>query len=1492
MKRGWWIALLLIVLILIGVISKCQEDKRRPYVFSGQVASNFGKVVPGAQIDINGWTTVANKDGSFRLVAEPAARYLITIRGPKGRESEFAFISRIYKTGVQNKKWMLTQATTKTVLLDPANPQAIVVQDTTINPATQDGCVGADPNQHTIQLIGPTTPALFQALGILAQGMPCSPGITVNIPPNGLVNPATGQPASGPVTVSVATVDLFAPDAMPGDDSVELREGQRAFMQPYGAGFVSVSGGGNTYQPSKKGVLLTIPVDPTALKYNKALPKEIPLLVYSTKTAMWEVDGTAKLNLKKKAYEATIRHFSAFNMDTYKTFPACIQIDSTFINSNYNLTVTIPENGVNTAFSPYPVPNDPADPALDKRTVHAAFNLPPSVNDNANSVPAGDLLPDPIGFLAEFTRGGNSVQAAFSAYAFGPQTQTVPPGPRRNEPGFSSAMASYGYPDCQNKVFLSEPPALTMTTGTQPSDTTVALQWTFPWPSSPPPTWTASNFDGYIVEQSAVNDSSFVPGTTTILLDTTTGVGDRMTPKTSPAFSKPAATGTYYYRVKARIGAFYLINSNNPAASRDSYFTPWSNTVSAPVPVAAGNTAPTNTVPGAQTVDEDTSLPLSGISVDDAEDNLSTVTLSVNSGTLTVTPQGSASITAGANGSASLTLSGNETDLNATLVTLVYQGTQDFNGSDTLTVTSTDSNGAPGTSTVQITVNSKNDEPSLSATSSNPTFTEASGLNTQASAVSVLNSAAVSTVESGQAILGLTFRISGLVDGANERLVVDGTAITLGADSSGTTTLNGMNYSVTTAGNMATVALTKTTGISSGDLELLVNAITYQNTNRDNPAAGDRVVTLTALQDNGGTANGGTDSRTLSVASTVTVVAVNDQPSLSATTSTPTYTEDDATAASLFSAAAASTVEAGQTLTRLDLTVSNVSDTTEELTIDGSTISLTDGATGTTTTNTMDYSVAVASGTATVTLTKVAGLSNAALQTLVNGLAYQNTSQDPTAGNRTVRLTRVDDSGSNTNPNDNTTTLTVASTVTVVAVNDAPSLNSTRSPVFNAIIEDAGAPVGAVGTLVSALTDFAAPTGQVDNVTDVDDTLLGIAVTAADTTNGTWHYSTDNGVNWNALGISATSHRLLATDTATRLYFQPTAGYNGTATITFRAWDRTSGANGGTVNTSNPNNGGITSFSSVTDTAILTVHPWRSLMITNNHTPPEGNPGNDDKYIVRLRTGLPSGTTGNSAIDIASNNADISPMAADGCSSPAGTETIPSQSGAIPKSRIPGAPGSAYELYIGFGYFEYDGFGSYCKKNLDVDLNLYRYHYFSIKGHDWGAWSVTIATDGRITFSDQFGRAVPISSGSSNALCGGSCTNTDAGPSANPQSTDLTAPAIVSAGGTPVSSPFDLTISYSGWASHPSHAEDGYEILESRFVAGAWTTFRPITDTGLSQNTAGLPGPADRATPKTISLTRPAGDYQYKVRVRIGNVNGDGGDRTIESDPSGIITVQ
>lgn len=183
----------------------------------------------------------------------------------------------------------------------------------------------------------------------------------------------------------------------------------------------------------------------------------------------------------------------------------------------------------------------------------------------------------------------------------------------------------------------------------------------------------------------------------------------------------------------------------------------------------------------------------------------------------------------------------------------------------------------------------------------------------------------------------------------------------------------------------------------------------------------------------------------------------------------------------------------------------------------------------------------------------------------------------------------------NTTSNGSTTPYSLAeetASIAVTDVNDAPVLNATASPELTAMYEDSPAPSGAVGTPISLLIDFATPSGQVDNLTEVDiGAIPGIAVTAADTSNGTWYFSIDNGTNWNVLGaVSDTSARLLAADAGTRLYFHPNTDFNGLISnaITFRAWDQSTGVNGTLADASV--NGNTTAFSTDSDTASLLVN--------------------------------------------------------------------------------------------------------------------------------------------------------------------------------------------------------------------------------------------------------------------------------------------------------------
>jgi len=177
--------------------------------------------------------------------------------------------------------------------------------------------------------------------------------------------------------------------------------------------------------------------------------------------------------------------------------------------------------------------------------------------------------------------------------------------------------------------------------------------------------------------------------------------------------------------------------------------------------------------------------------------------------------------------------------------------------------------------------------------------------------------------------------------------------------------------------------------------------------------------------------------------------------------------------------------------------------------------------------------------------------------------------------------------------------------VTVNPANDAPLLDNTGTMTLTGISANTPTSLN-TGTLVS---DIILSAGG-DRITDIDaGAVEGIAVVTADNSNGDWQFSTNGGGIWTSFGaVSGTTARLLASDGATRIRFVPNAGVVGSISpaITFRAWDQSSGANGGTANT-NPN-GGVTAFSVVIETASITVSPAASIVI-DDVTVTEGNSG-------------------------------------------------------------------------------------------------------------------------------------------------------------------------------------------------------------------------------------------------------------------------------------------
>ncbi|NTV02983.1 MAG: DUF4347 domain-containing protein, partial [Chlorobiaceae bacterium] len=117
------------------------------------------------------------------------------------------------------------------------------------------------------------------------------------------------------------------------------------------------------------------------------------------------------------------------------------------------------------------------------------------------------------------------------------------------------------------------------------------------------------------------------------------------------------------------------------------------------------------------------------------------------------------------------------------------------------------------------------------------------------------------------------------------------------------------------------------------------------------------------------------------------------------------------------------------------------------------------------------------------------------------------------------------------------------------------------------------------GSLVSTILDT--------SVSDPDSSALeGMAITSLASGRGTWQYSTDNGSNWGNVGtVSDTSALLLrATD---KVRFVPDAINSDSASLTYKAWDQTSGTQGNKADTSS--SGGSTAFSAASDTVQITV---------------------------------------------------------------------------------------------------------------------------------------------------------------------------------------------------------------------------------------------------------------------------------------------------------------
>jgi VCBS repeat-containing protein len=236
-------------------------------------------------------------------------------------------------------------------------------------------------------------------------------------------------------------------------------------------------------------------------------------------------------------------------------------------------------------------------------------------------------------------------------------------------------------------------------------------------------------------------------------------------------------------------------------------------------------------------------------------------------------------------------------------------------------------------------------------------------------------------------------------------------------------------------GNTATITI-DTVGASVVDAQNLIDGFSYQNSGQ-NPTEASRAITIISLTDSGG----GTDTSSPSITTTVNVVALNDTPtvdlnSADGTTSnfTTTFTEDGG---------AVNVTEAGAFISDVDdtsfqylgINLSNVSDGANELiTVGGYTFTYGVNEVVVRTVGGTDFEIDFDGSGFSISKDLGGNMPLADLEALIRGITYENTSQNPTTGNRTIDI-EVQDAGGLMSP-------VATSTITVNALNDAPVITS------------------------------------------------------------------------------------------------------------------------------------------------------------------------------------------------------------------------------------------------------------------------------------------------------------------------------------------------------------------------------------------------------------------------------------------------------------------
>jgi hypothetical protein len=464
------------------------------------------------------------------------------------------------------------------------------------------------------------------------------------------------------------------------------------------------------------------------------------------------------------------------------------------------------------------------------------------------------------------------------------------------------------------------------------------------------------------------------------------------------------------------------------------------------VTLTAINDPPVNTLPaGPLSTLEDTSLPITGVSIADPDAGANPVRVTLSSATGAVTLTATAGVTLTGNGTGLVVAVGSIANVNTALGGMTFLPAQDYNGTSDVQILTDDQGFSPGpalttTNTFSVTVIAVNDPPVIGSVGGTVTYQlgHAPGLVAPSATVVDVDSAdfdtgalTIAITAGGQAADKLGIQNVGTGAG---QIGVSGSTVTFGGTPIGT-------FTGGTGG--APLVVTFNASATPAAAQALVRSVTFETVVGPG-ILGNRTLSFTLSDGDGGPNNGtsATVTDTVSVAPSTAPVITIASGSLGYTENDP-QTAIDATATVVdpdspsfdHGKLTAAFTAGGTADDRLE--IRNVGNGVGQVGVTGSTVTYEGTPIGTFTGGTDGSTPLVVSFNANSTPT--------AVQAVVRAVAFRNVSDDPQTLSRTVRL-QLDDGGLGVST-------PVSRTVTVTAVNDPPVNHLPAAPLAG--LEDA-----------------------------------------------------------------------------------------------------------------------------------------------------------------------------------------------------------------------------------------------------------------------------------------------------------------------------------------------------------------------------------------------------------------------------------------------------